>query len=182
MKYLILVFIVFFCFSCNKNDKLNKIASQSEDTIKYSQIKRVIDGDTFEIENGDKVRLLGIDTPEKWVSNKLNRDSERTGKDQKVIQRLGELSSKYADSVLTGKKVILKSDSTNSDTDRYGRLLRYCYLEDGTFFNLQIIKDGYANAYTKYPIIYMEEFLKAQKEARENNRGLWGDLNFKDME
>lgn len=145
-------------------------------------IIKIYDGDTFQIETGEKVRLLGIDTPEKWESSKLDRDSERTGKDKKIIQRLGELASNYADSVLMGKKVLLVADSTNSDTDRYGRLLRYAYLEDGTFFNLQIIRDGYANAYTKYPVIYMEEFLKAQQEARENKRGLWGDIDFEGLE
>jgi len=56
--------------------------------------------------------------------------------------------------------------------------LRYAYLEDGTFFNLKIIQDGYAYAYTKNPIIYSEDFLNAQKESRENNRGLWGNENF----
>lgn len=56
------------------------------------------------------------------------------------------------------------------------------YLEDGTLFNLQIIKDGFANAYTKYPVIYIEEFLKAQQEARENKRGLWGEIDFEGME
>jgi len=144
----------------------------------YFHITKVIDGDTFEIETGEKVRLLGIDTPEKWESNKLNKDSERTGKDKETIKQLGKLASDYSESILLNTKVLLLPDSTNSDTDRYGRLLRYAYLEDGTFFNLEIIQEGYAYAYTKYPIIYQNLFLTAQSDARLQKRGLWGNVNF----
>lgn len=151
----------------------------SQDTL---TVTKVYDGDTFQVDTGEKVRLLGIDTPEKWESGKLDKDSERSGKDKEVIKRLGALASDYAEKILLNQKVRLVADSTNSDMDRYGRLLRYCYLEDGTFFNIQIIKDGYANAYTKYPVIYIEQFLEAQREARENKRGLWGDLDFEGLE
>jgi len=154
-------------------------AIYSQDT--YYLVTKVNDGDTFEIETGERVRLLGIDTPEKWNSRKLDKDSERSGKDKEIIKKLGALSSDYTEKILLGQKVLLVVDSTNSDKDRYGRLLRYAYLEDGTLFNLKIIQDGYAYAYTKYPVIYMEEFFQAQKEARENNRGLWGDLDFEEM-
>lgn len=144
----------------------------------YFLVTKVNDGDTFEIETGERIRLLGIDTPEKWESDKLNRDSERTGKDKEILQKLGQLASDYTENILLNKKVLLEADPTNSDKDRYGRLLRYAYLEDGTLFNLKIIQEGYAYAYTKYPVIYMEEFLQAQSDARENKRGLWGDENF----
>lgn len=142
---------------------------------------KVYDGDTFQIETGEKVRLLVIDTPEKWDSGKLDKDSERSGKDKDVIKALGQLESDYAEMILLNQKVILVADSTNSDKDRYGRLLRYAYLEDGTFFNLKIFHYGYAYAYTKYPVIYMHVFLDAQSEARENSRGLWSDINFEEM-
>lgn len=144
-------------------------------------VTKVNDGDTFEIETGDRVRLLGIDTPEKWESGKLDKDSERSGKDKETIKKLGALASEYTENTLLNKKVILISDSTNSDKDRYGRLLRYAYLEDGTFFNLKIIQDGYAYAYTKYPIIFQNEFLEAQRQARENSLGLWGNIDFEEM-
>ena len=52
------------------------------------------------------------------------------------------------------------SDSTNDNKDKYCRLLRNCYLEDGTLFNLKIIQDGKAYAYTRIPIIYKDEFLE----------------------
>jgi micrococcal nuclease len=147
----------------------------------YNLVTKVVDGDTFEIETGDRVRLLGIDTPEKWKSGKLDKDAKRNAKDKEIIQKLGQLASEYAEKILLNQKVKLVPDSTNADKDRYGRLLRYAYLEDGTFFNLKIIQDGYAYAYTKYPVTYEKEFLEAQREARENNRGLWGDVDFKEM-
>ena len=69
----------------------------------------------------------------------------------------------------------LESDSTQGDKDKYSRLLRYIFLEDGTNFNKMMISDGYAFEYTyqSNPYKYRDEFILAQKEARENQRGLW---------
>lgn len=169
MKIFNKIILFIFFFVC-----LTSITSQDN----WYLITKINDGDTFEIETGERVRLLGIDTPEKWDSNKLNKDSERTGKDKEVLKKLGALASECAEDILLNKKVMLVVDSTNANNDRYGRLLRYAYLEDGTLFNLKIIQDGFAYAYTKYPVIFMEEFIQAEKDARENNRGLWGDDNF----
>lgn len=144
----------------------------------YCIVTRVVDGDTFEIDTGEKVRLLGIDTPEKWQSSKLDKDSETSGKDKEILKRLGSLASDYTKNALLNQRIRLEADPTNSDKDRYGRLLRYAYLEDNTLFNLKIIQDGYAYAYTKFPIIYLEEFRAAEKSARENKKGLWGDMDF----
>jgi micrococcal nuclease len=145
----------------------------------YYPVTKVFDGDTYEVEiegKKEKVRLLGIDTPEKWESNKLNKDVERSGSDKKTIKTLGDMASNYAKKLVSGKRVLLEADPTNDDRDRYGRLLRYVYLEDGTFVNLKLVEDGYANAYTKFPITKKDEFLKAERNARENKRGLWGDI------
>ncbi len=163
-KSLLLLFSLVL-ISCNFSEKNNtkstddKIVKETQDdTTRYFKIKRVIDGDTFELENGDHVRLLGIDTPEKWESNKLNRDAERTQKDKKIIKALGLKATLYADSILYGQLVRLEQDSTNQNRDRYNRLLRYAYFQDTILFNLKIIQDGYAYAYIKYPFIYMEDF------------------------
>jgi len=56
---------------------------------------------------------------------------------------------------------------------RYGRVLAYVYLKDGTFLNAELIKQGYGHAYTRYSFKYLERFRKYEKEARENKRGLW---------
>ncbi len=164
----------------NSENKKNEERHKSEEKHKselvnynHIKVKRVIDGDTFELENGEKVRLLGIDTPEKRNSKKMDNDVERSKKDKNTIKKLGGLASQYTDNALKGKYVKLIPDSTNSDRDRYSRLLRYAYLENGEFFNLKIIQDGFAYAYTRYPIIYLEEFRTAEREARENKKGLW---------
>ncbi len=139
-------------------------------------VKRVIDGDTFELDTKERVRVLGIDSPEKFESGKLDKDAERTGQDKKTIQKLGELASEHARNLIEGKKVTLLPEQNYDDKDVYGRLLRYVYLEDGTFFNLKMVDDGYAYAFRKYPISRLDEFIKAEKDARTNKRGIWGDV------
>jgi micrococcal nuclease len=139
-------------------------------------VQRVVDGDTFVLENGERVRMLGIDTPEKFQSAKLDRDAERSGEDKKTIQKLGELASEYTKKLIDKKKVILVPEPNYEDKDRYGRLLRYVYLDDGTFVNKKIVEDGYANAYRQYKISKLDEFIKAENDARENRRGLWGNV------
>ena len=59
--------------------------------------------------------------------------------------------------------------------DKYGRLLAYVYLMNGTLLNAEIIKQGYGHAYTRFPFKYKEEFKQYEKEAREAKRGLWAD-------
>jgi len=154
---------------------------ESKDKKAY-QVTKVFDGDTFEAEiNGkkEKIRMLGIDTPEKWDSDKFDRDTERSGRDKETLRKLGELASDFTTRMIGGKKVTLIPDSKSDDKDKYGRLLRYVYLEDGTFVNLKIIEDGYANAYRKFNHSQKNEFIEAEKKARDNKRGLWGDLEGK---
>ncbi len=156
--------------------KLDK--KETKDKTAYL-VTKVFDGDTFEADiNGkkEKVRMLGIDTPEKWDSDKFERDTERSGKDKETLRKLGELASDYTTRLIGGKKVILMADTKSDDKDKYGRLLRFVYLEDGTFVNLKIIEDGYANAYRKFNTTQKNEFIEAEKKARENKRGLWGDI------
>jgi len=178
----VLALVVYFVWNY-AIPKLSEHEQRQKETSKaLYTVKRVIDGDTFEMdakdENGKylRVRLLGIDTPEKFESSKLDKDVERTGKDKKVIQRLGEMASDYVKKLAEGKKVILEPEPNYEDKDVYGRLLRYIYLEDGTFINKKIVEDGYGNAFRKYPVSKLNEIIKAENEARQNNRGLWGDV------
>ncbi|MCX7833818.1 MAG: thermonuclease family protein [Ignavibacteria bacterium] len=139
-------------------------------------MKRVIDGDTFELEDGRRVRLIGIDTPEKYNSEKLDRDAILSNKDKETIKKLGQLATNYVKSFVEGRKVYLEAEESGNDKDRYGRLLRYVYLEDGTLVNAKILKDGYAYVYEQYPFSKQEEFRQYYREARENNKGLWGNI------
>jgi len=123
------------------------------------RVKRVIDGDTLLLTNDERVRLIGVDTPE-------------TKHPEKPVERFGEEAYRFTQRMVEGKEVRLEYDQTKRD--RYGRILAYVYLLDGAFLNAEIIKQGYGFAYTKYPFKYIEEFRRYEKEARENGRGLWG--------
>jgi micrococcal nuclease len=124
----------------------------------------------------ERVRLIGVDTPEVHNSAKLQRDVERTQIDIETICKLGQKSSAFVKKMVQGKRVRLEYDQANTaikHRDRYGRTLAYVYLADGTFINAEIIRRGYGVAYTKYPFKYTEEFRKCEREAREKNEGLW---------
>jgi micrococcal nuclease len=127
-------------------------------------IKRVIDGDTLLLRNGERVRLIGVDTPEVHESDKLQRDAERTQTDIETIRRLGRESSAFVKKMVRGKRVRLEYDQANAaigHRDRYDRILAYVYLQqDGTFLNAEIVRQGYGVAYTKYPFKYADEFRK----------------------
>ena len=139
------------------------------------KVTRIIDGDTIELDNGEKVRLLGVDTPEKHESSKLKKDVERSGKDKKFIKALGAKASDFTKKLCEGKRVKLEYDQTTRD--RYKRLLAYVYLPDGKLLNEEIILQGYGFAYLKYPFKQelMDRFRKAEKRAREEKRGLWNE-------
>ncbi len=123
---------------------------------------RVVDGDTIIVEiesKQEKVRLIGVDTPE-------------TVHPSKPVEYFGKEASIFTKNMVEGKRVRLEHDWQRRD--KYGRLLAYVYLEDGTFLNAEIIKQGYGFAYTKYPFKYLDEFRQYEREARDNNKGLWG--------
>ena len=130
------------------------------------KVTKEIDGDTFMIKISGKemaVRLIGMDTPE-------------TVDPRKPVQCFGREASAKAKELIEGKDVILDSDPTQGDKDKYGRLLRYVHLEDGTFFNQKLIEEGYAFEYTyDIPYKYQTEFKEAQKQAEVNKKGLWAD-------
>ncbi len=128
-------------------------------------VDRVVDGDTIEVNlnsKKEKVRLIGVDTPE-------------TVDPRKTVQCFGKEASSFTKNSLENKTVMLESDPTQGDRDKYQRLLRYIFLEDGTNFNKMLIQQGYAHEYTyRYPYKYQAAFKLAQKDAMENNWGLWG--------
>ena len=146
--------------------------NQNEDYEEYL-VTRIIDGDTIEIETGDQVRYIGINTPE---TNHPTKPVECFGKEATQINR----------ELVEGKEVILVKDV--NDRDIYNRLLRYVYLEDGTFVNLALVEEGYATSYTFPPdISHQADFLSAETTARNENAGLWGECyeesaNFKEGE
>lgn len=135
-------------------------------------VARAVDGDTLVLENNERVRLIGIDTPEMHESNKLNRDAQRSGQDVTAIKNLGRQAYEFTKNLVEGKRVRLEFDVERYD--KYKRILAYVYLDDGTFVNAKIIEAGYASVMTYPPNVrYADIFLKLYRQARENQRGLW---------
>jgi micrococcal nuclease len=142
-------------------------------------VTRVVDGDTIrvQIKNGPAgpVRLIGIDTPEVHESAKLARDVRKSGRSREEIIVLGRLAWDFTRRYLDGKEVGLQYDVQTRD--QYGRVLAYVWLQDGTLFNMLILREGYAQILTIPPDVrYVELFLACQREARQAKRGLWGRL------
>ncbi len=165
--------------------------SQSQE---YYYIKRVVDGDTFILSNGEKVRLTGIDTPESHDNPKARKDSLRTGKDLLAITIQGKEAARFVRKLAEGKKIRIEYDVQKRD--RYGRLLIYAYdidtlknnaqivLPKGMvvnaskeiFLNGSIIGSGYAVPLTIPPNVKHAKLLKElYSEARVNRRGLWAE-------
>ncbi len=88
-------------------------------------VSRVIDGDTFELSTGETIRLICINTPESY--------------EKKFTE-----SKQFLEQLILNKEVRLESDKDNKD--RYGRLLRYVYIND-TFVNKEMVQQKYANVY-----------------------------------
>lgn len=121
-------------------------------------VVRVIDGDTIEIEGGQKVRYIGMDAPETvdW---------------QKAIGCFGEEASLENKKLVEGKEIEMEKDI--SETDKYGRLLRYVW-QNGTMINETLVRGGYARLETIPPDVkYGQVFLAAENEARKKGLGLW---------
>ncbi|MDP3973736.1 MAG: thermonuclease family protein [Candidatus Daviesbacteria bacterium] len=126
-------------------------------------VTKVVDGDTIRIGN-QTIRLIGIDTPE-------------TVHPTKAVECFGKQASQKTKELLEGQFVTLEKDV--SETDKYSRLLRYVYLplddERMLFINDFLIREGFAQVLTYPPDVkYDERFRAAEREAKENLRGLWG--------
>ncbi len=122
-----------------------------------ARVTRVVDGDTITIEGGYRVRYIGIDTPE------IYPQPEPFGREAWQANR----------QLVEGKEVRLERDV--SETDKYGRLLRYVYV-DGVFVNAELVKQGLALAKAYPPDIKYQDYLEEMEtEAREAGRGKWAE-------
>lgn len=131
-------------------------------TVFAARVKYVIDGDTFILEDNQKIRMIGINAPE--VDHpKYRKKGQRFGKESKV----------YLRKRIQGKDVKLKKGLEGYD--RYGRRLAYVYLPDGTFVNREMVLLGYAETFRRFPFEHKEEFLRLERDAQTRKLGLWSD-------
>jgi micrococcal nuclease len=177
---LVVALIVYFLFiqpRINEKPGNNSEHFSVDSTLKTRTfVKKVIDGDTFIIENGSRVRMLGIDAPEMRSSGKMDSDSKRTGQDQKTISILGQKSFEYLRDLIENEYIYLVPEQNYEDKDKYDRLLRYVYLEDDTFVNGKMVADGYAQVYRKFDLTKKNDLIAMENDARRNKRGLWDSI------
>lgn len=130
-------------------------------------VVHVVDGDTLDA-NIDglgtvRIRMLGVDTPE-------------VVDPRKPVQCFGKEASAFSKKTLSvGSRIRLLPDPEADERDTYGRLLRNVYLADGTDYNAYLVKQGYAHAYTYFPLTPSRkvQMIQLQREAKEAGRGLW---------
>lgn len=147
-------------------------------TVREQQadVVSVVDGDTISVTIDGKlerVRLIGIDTPESRPNRRASKQATSERLDSKKILELGAKASAHTKTLLPkGSHVRLEYDVQKRD--RYGRLLAYVWLPDGTMANEEIIRSGFAYLLTIPPNVkYREKFADAFRKSREESRGLW---------
>ncbi len=124
-----------------------------------STVTYIFDGDTIEVVGGERIRYIGMNTPE----------IAHPGKPE---QCFGREATERNRELTMGKEVHLVPDAENRD--KYGRLLRYVWVGD-TFVDLALVREGYARVLAIPPnILHASEFKAAEREARREKRGLWG--------
>jgi len=122
------------------------------------RVVRVLDGDTIVLDNGETVRLIGVDAPE-------------IHHPEIPVQRFGEEATEFLRRFAEGFECTLEYEPNNI-RDQYGRLLAYVFVGD-RLANAEIIRRGYAYAYTRFPFRHQAEFISLEREAREHQYGLW---------
>jgi endonuclease YncB( thermonuclease family) len=150
------------------SSQIGIISGKSSSVIEQSpglyRVVRVVDGDTIKVDIAgeiETVRLIGIDTP------------ELAGPDNPKADYFGPEAALYAKRLLENQSVYLIPDPMQSGRDKYDRLLRYVFLEDGTLVNAKLIAEGYAFNYMYEPFQFMKQFDYLEKQAKENQLGLW---------
>jgi micrococcal nuclease len=125
----------------------------------YFDVKKVVDGDTVVLSHGEKIRLLGINTPE--VARK-----------DKPAEAGGETAKSWLRQQVAGKKVRLQKDL--SKRDKYGRTLAHLFTQDGTHLNLLMLQRGLGTVNIYPPNLqYAEQFIIAQQQAETGHLGIW---------
>lgn len=142
----------------NQIDAVIPTQSVTEDDGQWRVI-RVVDGDTLLLQNNERVRLIGVDTPE-------------TKHPTKPVEPFGPEASSFTRRAVEGKVVRLKFD--REKRDRYQRLLAYVYLDDWCL-NEELIRAGYSRCITRYPFdrSMKARFKLAEDDARVSQRGIW---------
>lgn len=142
--------------------------------LKKFAVVKVVDGDTVDINVSDgeysntRVRLLGVDTPE----TKNSRWGE---------MYFGREASEKVKELVLGEEVMVLVDTVSVSRDKYGRLLCYLKLEDGTILNEYLVAEGLGYADSRFDHSFYKKYLSLQKKARKEKMGLWENVKFENM-
>ena len=152
------------------------IANDSRGDATTGTVVSTIDGDTLVVRIGpqtQRVRLIGIDTPESRPNDKLTRDARGSRRSEQEIMALGQKATDFTRSIAPpGTQVRITFDHRR--TDSYGRLLGYVFLPDGTMVNELIVASGFAFARSYPPnISYTTQLQQAERTAKAPGKGLW---------
>ncbi len=170
MKRLIILLLIVLSTSCIEIfEETNKY---NDNTSGTATVIKIIDGDTIDIlYNGEvqKVRLVGIDTPEPYSDNNLKK---WFGLPNKHLQLWGVKAKDYTYKRLYRKEVNISYDSIQGQKDDYGRTLASIIIDNNNF-NLELVENGYARVYTEKNSELYWRLIEAQTKARINRVGLW---------
>ena len=145
-----------------QNLEEEKVAEVQTNPSEYwHQVIKVVDGDTVKVKVDGKeesIRIIGIDSPESTTTTEC----------------FGAEASAKAKEFLEGKWVQLEKDESQSERDKYSRLLRYVWFDNGTDFGRRMIEEGYAHEYTyNVPYNKQAQYKSTYQEAKNAKRGLW---------
>ena len=157
-------------FTASRSAIVGTPAQFEESTPEAGELRkvvRVVDGDTIVVSPNEKVRLIGVDTPE-------------TVHPKKLVACFGKEAKQFTRDAVEGKTIRLVMDKVNSKRqhkDKYLRTLAYAYLDDGTMLNRELIRQGYAHAYTRFQFRYLIEFRELERQAQTQSVGLWSSCS-----
>lgn len=128
---------------------------------RWEILRRVVDGDTVIVGRNERVRFIGIDTPE-------------TKHPQKPLDRQGLVASDYLKKLVSDtKKICLIQDTLGDKLDKYDRTLAYLFTEDGTDLNAELLHSGWARGYFYFAFDRKAEFRKYEAIAKGKKIGVW---------
>lgn len=144
----------------------------------WRTIRQVVDGDSLRLDNGDTVRLMGVDAPEASANAKMAADIGKMGAavSEDAFVRLGRASAAFTRQVAEGRRCWLEfPEDPRDQRDQYGRYLAYVHFENGAVLNELIIAEGYGKVYLSSALVYARRYIQLQAEAARRKRGLWAD-------
>jgi len=161
-----LLCFLFFLFLCSPGIS----AAQSLE----GQVSWIYDGDTLEVAGIGKVRLLGIDCPEREDSPRDDYYLKRYPIDRQRLRKISAAALDYLIKVAKKQQVRLELDRTPTDT--YGRTLAYVYLKNGQMLNRLLLDQGLATVFRRFDFREKPDFIQREKTARQQQRGIWQNI------